>query len=355
MARKKATAQKQPATQELIDSAIAHTVAEGNMVGFRFLFDMHSPLRQTSSEDIRSERYAYLLPNDENNALYQAALNALTTPLRTHIQAQLEKKGPAQLPSELLLLLADNAMRIGKYTTAARAYELLRVRRRMQELFYTQADEALDKDNLPLAVKGYRIATALDYDYAAFPEPMPVIPNYHTRALMLHADYPKRPEDALARQPLEIHVTVALHYLLLNDEAAARLQARPIEQRIAFIRELVTQRDPEWPVFAERYRESHKQVMALGERFKHAADGEDAGLAEEIEEQQARDECEAIPTQLLGRTLEGGSWWQYLKELAYKHPAAVLFISRQLATRDLEILIPVRSDDSPLAQELGLS
>src|SRR5690606_12280615 len=115
-----------------------------------------------------------------------------------HVQTELEANRPAQLPSDLLLMLADNAVRQGKYTSAAQAYELLRIRSRMQDEFYAAADRALDENDVARAVRGYRAATGLAYDYAAFPEPLPEVPDYQTRALLLHGEYPTRPDDCVA-------------------------------------------------------------------------------------------------------------------------------------------------------------
>ena len=60
-----------------------------------------------------------------------------------------------------------------------------------------------------------------------------------------------------------------------------------------------------------------------------------------------------IPALLLGYGLEDGEWWQYLKELVHKHPAAALVVARQ-ALGDFEILVPRYAADSPVAQALGL-
>ncbi|HPO16114.1 MAG TPA: hypothetical protein PLI09_21945, partial [Candidatus Hydrogenedentes bacterium] len=255
---------KAPVPQATIDACLANVVAEGDVVNFRFLFFPYSPIRDDSTENIDSPKYAYLFPEDVDTPRFREALGLVkNVEIRSHVKAQLQKKGPAQLPSELLLALADNAVRLGKYTSAAQAYELLRIRRRMQDEFFAQADTALDDNNIPLAVQGYLIATGLTYDYAAFPEPLPAVPNYQVRALMLHAEYPRRPEDCVALQPPEVHTQLALSYLLLDAEAAARLETRPMEQKLTFLERLVYQRDPEWKTFVERY----KAACALVEQF----------------------------------------------------------------------------------------
>ena len=55
----------------------------------------------------------------------------------------------------------------------------------------------------------------------------------------------------------------------------------------------------------------------------------DSALALEIREQQSKDP-RLISAHLLGRKIENGEWWQYMKELAYEHPAAILFVARQV-------------------------
>jgi len=356
MARKQVLEEKAPVTQEMIDKCLAWAVAEGDIVNFRFLFVPFSPLRQESTEDINTAKYAYLRPRDENAPRYREALAlADTVEMHAFVNEQLEKEGLAQLPSELLLKLADNAVRLGKYSSASQAYELLRVRRRMQEEFYRQGDAALDADDVPTAVYAYRAAVGLDYDYAAFPEPMPMIPNFQTRALMLHAEYPMRPEDSVPLQAPEAQLSTALNYLLLAPEAAGRLLERPMPQRLAFLRELVRSQDPGWDTFRARYKEACALVRSFGERLQREANRDEKvpeSLEEEIAEQQEQGDPRQIAAALLGREIPQGEWWQYLKELAYEHPAAVLFISRQVVLRDLEILMPRFRTDSPLIAAL---
>ena len=72
----------------------------------------------------------------------------------------------------------------------------------------------------------------------------------------------------------------------------------------------------------------------------------------EIDEQMTTDPS-AISALLLGRAIPGGAWWQYMKELAYEHPAAVLFVSRQ-AIGETEIVMPRYRADSTAVRRLGL-
>lgn len=348
---------KPPVDQQTIDHCLAKAVAEGDIVNFRFLFVSYSPLRDNSTEDIQTDKYAYLREGVENNPRFDAALKAVGEPAtQQHVQAQLQKNGPAQLPADLVTLLADNAVALGKFKAAAQAYELLRIRARMQKAYLEQADEALSAGDMKKAVRGYRVAVGLDYDYAAFPEPMPGPPNYQSKAQILHAQYPSRPEEALALQPPEIHINVALGYLLLNPELAARLESRSQEERLAFLVELVHQIDPAWSEFISRYHDACRLVEKIGARLQQQSNKVTTDtLAEEIEAQQQEEDPAEIPQILLGRALEDGAWWQYIKELAYAHPAAPLFVVRQFVTKDLEIIMPRYVQESPLVKALGLA
>ena len=356
MARK-TEATKAPVAQQTIDHCLAKAVAEGDIVNLRFLFVSYSPLRADSTEDIDTEKYAYLNPEDTSSAGFSEALGVVQQPaLQEHVRAQLDKQGPAQLPADLVLSLADNAVRLGKYKAAAQAYELLRIRGRMQKTFLDQADEALDKGDVKTAVRGYRIAVGLDYDYAAFPEPMPAPQNYQSKAQILHAEYPRRPEDAVALQVPEKHVNVALGYLLLNAEIAGRLESRSLDERLAFVVELVKQIDPDWDAFVGQYHDACRLVEKIGARLQQQANEvEQGGLAEEIEAQTQDEDPAEIPQRLLGRELPEGAWWDYVKELAFAHPAAPLFVVRQFVTKDLEIIMPRYVKESPLIQALGLA
>lgn len=344
---------------DLLDKALAKAVYEGDIVNFRLIFMPLSPARKDSPERFETDKYAYLLPDEamEHDGAFEECLAAVRQDeTHRHILRELEEKRPAQLPSQLVLLLGDNAVRAGKYTSAAQAYELLRIRKRMQEEFYRQADEALEAGRVALAVRGYLVATGLEYDYAAFPEPLPAVPNYQTRALMLHGEYPETPEDCIGMQPLETHLRSALSYLLLVPDAASRLSDRPPEALISFIKELVLRKDPEWGSFVGRYREAAAlaQSFALDSGPTKAEGGESAAAAleQEIAAQRLEDPT-TIPARLLGRVVEGGEWWQYLKELAYKHPASALFIARQVIG-EKEVVVPRCREDSPLGIALGL-
>ena len=338
---------------ETLALTLAKAINNGDIVNFRFLFGPASPARPDSSQHFDMRKYAYLLPESDEtgSASFQECLKQVKKPeIWAHIQQELNANRPPQLPSELVLTLADNAVQRDKCSSAAQAYELLRIRARMQREVFTQADAALDAGDIVRGVRGYLIAVGLGYDYAAFPEPLPATPDYQTRALILHSDYPEKAEDCLGMQDTEIMMETALSYLLLDVEAAARLRERSIDLRVAFIRELVRIRDPRWTAFVERFHEGNQILQEVGAQIGGRV--QSRSLAHEIREQQHGD-LRRIPALLLGRTLDPGEWWQYLKELAYEHPAAVLFVARQEAG-DTEILIPLHRTDSPIAHALGV-
>lgn len=338
--------------------ALAFTIAAGDIVNFRFLFVPYSPLRDDSTEDLHSDKYSYLLPPDEKEPAYLEALRAAQAPgLLTHVRAQLAKNGPPQLPWEPLITLADNAVRLEKYAAAAQAYELLRIRRRMQEEFLAQADAALAAGDTPAGVRGYRIAVGLDYDYAAFPEPLPAVPRHQVTALILHGEYPRTPEEAVAVQPPERHAETALNYLLQNVEIAGRLSALPLPAKTAFLEEWIRQTDPDWDAFAESYRGACALAREQGERLERAkTDAPPQSLAEEVAELAAENDNPArISARLASRSALDLEWWQYLKDMAYAHPASALFVARQAVSHDAEIIMPRYRADSELARRLGLT
>jgi hypothetical protein len=267
-----------------------------------------------------------------------------------HIQEELSESRPAQLSSELLMPLGDHAVRLGKYSAAAQAYELLRMRRRMQSLFYDKAVEALQAGNMDLAVNGFRIGVHLAYDYAAFPEPLPATPRYPSEALILHGRYPMSPEECVALLPEEKHVQVALEYLLSEADAADRLRELPLEQCLEFVDAFVRATDPHWDHFADRYRETCAMIVRFQERMRGAPDTQAQSLEQEIEWEMGEDPHRVMVT-LLGRAIPDGEWWQYLRELTYAHPASVLFVGRQMIG-DTEIIMPRLRSGSRLAERL---
>lgn len=340
----------------MLRSAFAAAVAAGDMVNFRFLFGSFSPGRPDSSERFEDARYACLQPapelqRDPSFALAAGLLDS--QPVRDHMARELAAKRPAQLPWELVLMLADNAVRLGKYTSAAQAYETLRIRRRMQELFYGEGKSGLAARNLEIAVRGFRIAAALDYDYAAFPEPLPKVPDYQKRALIVHGRYPAKPEDLLPLMPESDHVNALIGFLLNDSVAAAWLSEMALELRISFAAELVRQIDPQWDSFVERYGQACTLTRTIGEallqRDRKARGG---GLEVEIAEQQIGSPSEVM-ARMLGTEIEGGDWWEYLKEIAYRHPAGIFFMTRQLVG-DREVLLPRYRANSLLGAALGV-
>jgi hypothetical protein len=353
MARKR-TLEPQPvaAQPEQVREAFAKAVADGDVVNLRLLFHPMSPARDDTVEDLDSAKYDYLLPTDEEmtTEVYRRAAQLVDRrDIRDAIEGALKGTRQARIPWEMLLLLADNAVRAGKYGSAAQAYEQLRIRRRMQDTFYAEADAALEQDDTARAARGYAIATALNYDYAAFPEPLPAVGNWQSRALVLHGQYRGEPGEAVGMRDDETQLRTALNYLLADPKAAARLQERPLETRLAMVRELARLRDPRWDTMRDRVREAAEVAGGLIEAEEGAREARRRGLvgAEGVDDE------EAVRPQviLLGRTIEDGAWWQYVKELALDHVPAALLVSRQvLGSR--EVIVPRFRADSPVARAL---
>ncbi len=338
---------------DLVAKAIGKGVYDGDIVNFRLLFSPFSPARLDSPECFETEKYAYLLPGEEmeETEAFQQVLSRVREPrIWSHIQAELAANRPAQLPWELVLALADQAVRAGKYTSAAQAYEMLRIRRPIQEEFFKQAEVALEEGKVDRAVYGFLIATGLEYNYAAFPEPLPAVPDFQTRALILHGEYPERPESSLPMAEPEAFLRTALTYLLSSPEAAARLDRFSFGVRVAFLKALVHQGDPRWEEFVRRYHLAVSRLRELEGRLARTQFG--GSFAEEVEDTLVVDLME-LPILLVGRKIQDGEWWQYLKELAYEHPAAALFVSRFMLS-DKETLVPRYRHDSPIPREMSL-
>ncbi|MCX8064735.1 MAG: hypothetical protein N3G21_06130 [Candidatus Hydrogenedentes bacterium] len=357
MSRKTETKKLVP--QETIDIAIAKAVADGDIVNFRFLFLPYSPLREDSTEDINTIKYSYLLPSEEeeNSPKFKSALELVKRPdIREHINRQLHKKGPPQLPSELILMLADNAVSQGKYTSASQAYELLRIRIKIQELFFQQGDEELAKGNISNAVRAYRIASELEYDYGAFPEPLPAVPKYQEHALILHGEYKEKWEECIGYLPIQKFLTESFNYLFLRPEHANRILEKSIEIQTEFLVELIHQIDPNWSKFADNVsktvpilQELYQEIKSRRERIAQGSLWEDEWV-EGLDTEKFLE----IPKILLGRKISPEEWWAYLKEIAYLHPASPLFLARQMISKEKEIILPRYNPENPVAIALSL-
>ncbi len=344
---------------DLTASALAKAVADGDLVNFTAIFMPASPAHEDSTENFNTDKYAYMLPDSEQEqqSQYKDALDLVRKPeIWTLIQQELDANRPAQLPYELVMLLADNALRLEKFTCASQAYEILRIRERMQQEFLAHGDKALDNRDMATAVRAYRTAIGLAYDYAAFPSPLPEVADYQARALVLHGDYPEKIEDCVGMKDTESFVQVALNFLLVDASIAARLAERSIELKLDFLKELVLHLDPNWDAFSQRFREAQETANELHEKIKsYLAESSTVALslAEEIEGMLVGDP-RRIAHQLLGREIQDGEWWQYLKELTYKHPAAALFVARQELGKS-EVIVPRCRPDLELAVMLGLT
>ncbi len=361
MASKRASEQHHhhPVDPEEAAAAFARAIHDGDIVNFRLLFQPFSPAREDSIESFDTAKYDYLLPDSEMEAdpRYQEYLEKVKEPaIWDHIQQELAANRPARMPAELVLLLADRAVELGKYTSASLAYEQLRIRQRMQEEFLALADEKLSEGDVKAGVKGYLIGTGLDYNYSAFPEPLPAVPNFQTQALILHGRYPQNPEDCVGMLPPEAHLRRAFEFLLGSADVAARLDEYNLETRLAFFRELVYARDPKWDEFAARMKEAVEMARDMQQRINElmgSGDGTYDGLVEEISSELG-DDPRAISAKSLGEDPDTPrEWWQYLKDLGYRSPPAVLFVARQFVGNS-EIIVPRYVMDSPVAQAAGI-
>jgi len=355
----KTTQTKKVVEQEMIDLALAKAIADGDIVNFRFLFLPYSPLREDSTEDIHSIKYSYLLPSEEEEQTpeFKKAMELVSrADVREHVQQELRKKGPAQLSSDLLLALADNAVRQEKFTSASQAYELLRIRRRMQELFFEEGDKELETGDISKAVKAYYIASSLEYDYSAFPEPLPAVPRYQDQALILHAEYKTKWNECIGNLPLNDFLSAGFNYLFLLPEHAGKITSKPIDIQITFFVELVRKIDPHWEIFIQRVRDviplMEELYHELKQRLEHIADGH--LWEDEWDEGIDTEKFLQISKILLGRELNNKEWWAYLKELVYEHPPAGLFISRQMIGKEQEIILPRYTRDNPVVPLLNL-
>ena len=343
----------------LLDECLAHAVAEGDIVNFRLLFMPASPFREDSPEDASTPKYDYLFRNHPMRPGTGKRLAAVSRPeIGRFVREQLARKGPPRLPWQLLLALGDNAARLGKYTAASQAYELLRVRRRFQDLTLDKADAQLRQGNIQTAVKGYGIALGLQYDYGAFPEPLPAVPDYQERAPALHQAYPATPEQTLALQDDEVLCRAALGYLLPFKEFSGRFQQFEPETLVPFTAALIRALDEDWDAFAAAFKDAERRASAHQSLFNklnsYTADVLEV-LAEEVLEEGLLPELRAIPGLLTNAPGENREWWHYVKVMAFRHPGAPVFVARQRLSANEEIIVPRYRQDSELAKALGLA
>lgn len=343
----------------LIDECLAYAVAEGDIVNFRLLFMPSSPFREDSPEDASTPKYDYLFPESPEAPRYRQALALVREPeISRFVREQLARKGPPRLPWQLVLALGDNAARLGKYTAASQAYELLRVRRRTQDLLLDQADERLRQGDIDTAVKGYVIALGLQYDYGAFPEPLPAVPDYQERAPALHTAYPATPEQTLALQSDDTLCRTALGYLLPYAEFSTRFQQPDPETLISFTAALIRALDVDWTAFTTAFKQAERLAAAhqpLFDKMNSYAPDVLEVLAEEVVSEPLLPELRSIPALLSNAAGENREWWHYVKVIAFHHPGAALFLARQRLSANEEIIVPRYREDSALAKLLGLT
>lgn len=342
----------------LLDECLANAVAEGDIVNFRLLFMPASPFREDSPEDASTSKYDYLFPSKTDVPRYQKALSLVRQEdISRFVREQLDRKGPPKLPWQLVLALGDNAARLGKYTAAAQAYELLRVRRRIQDIVLDKADEKLSRGEITAAVRGYIVALGLQYDYSAFPEPLPAVPDYQERAPALHGTYPAASEQTLSLQDDAVLCKVALNYLLPYAEFSGRMEQFSPETKVKFTATLIREMDYDWNTFAEAFRKAAQLTakhLLLFEKLNTYKPEIIELLAEEPLDPEMLPELRGIPFLLSQAEGERREWWHHIKVMAYHHPGAALFVSRQRLSATEEIVVPRVQPDSVLARELGL-
>jgi len=357
MARKRNTIQPKPADPELLARCVAKAVADGDIVNLHQIFAPLSPARAETLESLDDPKYWFLRPagDEEQDAAFQEALALTREPaIWSHVETELAAKRPPRLPWELVKMLGDRALTLGKPSSAAQAYELLRVREPMKEEFFRLAEQALESEDITKAAKACLIGLGLGYDYAAFPEPGPALANFAKRALVLHAEYPRNPQEVLAFRPPEEFISTGLTYLFDDADLEERLHGQSQERRTALFCELVRLRDPGWDEFVARYIEASKVLQRINERLQALAEetGEMEGVLQDMLDELGEDP-RAVPEALLGRALPAGEWWQYLKEIVVQHPPAAMFVGRMMIG-DTEVIVPRMRKDSPILARLGL-
>jgi hypothetical protein len=314
MARRRAkNLQPAASSPDHIAESLAKAVVDGDIVNFRQIFAGLSPARPDTVETLDDPKYSYLLPagTEKQQPAFQNALRAVRTPESwKHIETELEAKRPVRLPSDLLMLLGDHAVAAGKYTSAAQAYELLRVRKSIQARFLKAGLEALRANDAPSAVTGYLIGIGLAYDYAAFPEPMPLVLNFPRRALIMHAEAPRRPEDVIPFKEPTVFLRLAIEYLLGEPDHADEICEAPLETQVAFFGELVCCRDPHWDAFVKRFAEAAALEKQWNDRLRELmAGGQDLRMYTQDIAEQLGEDPRRVPEILLGRTIPNGEWW----------------------------------------------
>lgn len=340
----------------MLDRCLAFAIATGDSVNLRFLFMPASPFRQDSSEEINQSKYAYLIPDEESAEMAEALKLVEQPEISRQVRAQLSKKGPPQLPWELLQALADQALRLGKYTVASQAYELLRIRRRMQEIFLDHADAALDGGAFYEAAQSYKIAAGLQYDYAAFPEALPSVLNYQENALSLHRNYPQTPEEGAQSDDSALCRSI-LHFLMQGAEFLQRLDGHDPKVVLQLTVEVIRCLDPGWEAFVSAFQESLVIVAPFAKQFERINSYTQEALEvllEEIFTDEQKETLRGLASLFAPGAPEGEEWWLTMRTLAYHHPGAVLFVRRQRLSATEEILIPGVVADSELARLLGL-
>jgi hypothetical protein len=304
---------------ELEKYIAAVAVATGNTFAFH---ELYSRLREFSVGDNDAnvppqllDALAYLMPGEEEAASdrFRAA---------TELVESCRWEGDA-VPATILEETAKEAIACGKFAYAEDAYRLLGIKKEMVALYAQTAEQFLRNGKPKHAAISLFVAASIDD---------PIGPHYQYLGPELHAECRTRPQQCVTALSADPLLDAAIRFLLPHEQFVDRIESliKP-EHKKQIVGALAASRDLDLPGLVSNLRAAVAELSRV--------------------ENGTPDDYGSIMPALLGRAIESGEAWQYLKDFCFEHPLGALCVCIKIV-RYTPVLVPVIRDGASIVELL---
>lgn len=332
-------------------------------------------------DDAFLSRFSYLIPDDGSlkintvadekvlqrkqtvNEMYSEALAFLTDEI---IDAE-------SLSDQILMQIAQNALRFKKFSFASKAYDELGKKEQVISDYIKEGDSLLGEDKIQQAVENYLITTKLAYDYK-----QTFGPNFQQRGLQLHADCISHPTNCItASTDIQTITDEGIEYLLNNHQIAEKLRQQPLPVKKSLLKVLAQLQDSNYPAFVENYKAAVQKLKETTQDYEEGKISDDF-RTEEVQEAEEQHKSGGLSDEglemikqkkllednwgkvldvqqtLLGRAIAEDNFLQYIRELLWEHPVSALVVCIKYEHQPRPVVIPAMQDSTSLMGLLGL-
>ncbi len=277
------------------------------------------------------------------------------------------------LSDQILANIAQNALRLKKFSFASKAYDELDEKEQVISNYMKEGGSLLEGDKIQQAAESYLIAAKLAYDYK-----QRFGPDFQQRGLQLHADCMNQPEKCItASTDIQNIIDEGIKYLLDNQAIAEKLLQQPQPAKKSLLKALAQLQDSNYHAFAENYKAAVQKLKETTQDYEEGKISDEFRMEEvqEAEEQHksgglSSEELENIKQKkllednwekvldiqqtLLGRAMVGDNVLQYIRELLWEHPVSALVVCIKYEHQPKAVVTPAMQNSTSLMELLGL-